>query len=245
MTLVERRGLTVRYQYCLWTMLFALLLIVTACVSDKNGPGPMGPQDEVAAKVNEEEIPMLKFQVYLEQEKAYYSQKGFDFENNEKDLNNLKQGIIDRLINTTLILQAARKSGYEPAEEEVEASFEELMAQLGDEQELDKLLQRYRYTEEDLREEIRNELLLIDYLDQLSAGLSVSKTEIEEAYIEQKRRFEESADPPAGAERAHAFPPLDLVKEEIREQLLEEKRQQETLNKVKQLRQKSKIEVFV
>ncbi|SER45775.1 SurA N-terminal domain-containing protein [Salipaludibacillus aurantiacus] len=145
--------------------------------------------EATAAVVNGEEIQMGDLQEQMAQYEQMFAQQGIDFEDEENAelLVQIQQGILDELINQTVLLQEAEEQGIEVSDEEVEAELEQIKGQFEDEDQYEEALASQNYTEEELTDEIREslrvqELLTLSHLE--DDELEVSQEEVQ-AYYDQ------------------------------------------------------------
>ncbi len=133
------------------------------------------------------------------------------------------------------MINAATEAGVAATDEEVEAQFQVALENVGGQENLASALAGIGMTEEELRADIKNDVLINNYLeDKLGlAELSVSDEEVQAAYDA------------AAASNAEEVPPLADVAELIKNQLLLEKQQQAISVELEKLRAEAEIEVLV
>lgn len=192
----------------------------------------------VVAVVNDEEINREEFEMYYQHMKSMYEMQGIDLEGEEGMRRHLQEQILSELIGSALIIQEAEREGIKVSEEEVQESYQEILAQYESQEQLEEELSSLNMTLEDLKGNIREELLKEKYrafyknekVDE--EDLLVSQEELEERY-EQHKLYQEE------------MPALEEVEEELREELKEEKLERSLGNYLENLKAESNIEIFL
>ncbi len=131
-----------------------MLLALTACNAE-NG--------EVVAKINGDVITKEEF--YQEM------------------LNNGGKQLLDRMIDQKLILQAAEEKGVTVTEEQIRERMNEMKEQLGGEASFQMYLAQFGITEERLKQDVRNQLLIEGVL---GPEIKISEEELK-AYFEENK----------------------------------------------------------
>ncbi|WP_096188586.1 SurA N-terminal domain-containing protein [Evansella halocellulosilytica] len=162
------------------------VLALAACGEDNDGASNGAEDSEPAATINGEDVPMSEINQQLNQLEELYAQQGIDFEDEENQelLSQMRQSILDELVTQKVLLQEAENQNIEASEEEVDIEFEQIKGSFSEE-EFEQALEMQNYTEESLREEIREmvlvqELLSLDHLDE--EEIEVSEDEMREYY---------------------------------------------------------------
>lgn len=167
---------------------------------------------DTVATVNGQDIPMENLEMQLQQYEMMFAEQGINFEEEENIelLEQIKDGIVDELIQMELLVQKADELNFEADEDEVQAELDQIREQFDD---FEDALTAQGYTEEMLEDEIRdsfklNQLLSEDHIQTLD--IEVTDEEIEEAYEQQAVDNPEMGD-------------LDSVRDAIETQLIQSK----------------------
>lgn len=228
-----------------------LLLAVTACGADQednqtaedtgeketqkdqNKDMEEGNGQNPVAVVNGEEISREELERTLNQLKQTYAQQGLNLDDtNEEMLRELEKNVLNQLINTELIIQAATSAGIEPTSEEINETIEQLTERYGGEEELEKALDAYNLTVDGLKESIADEMKVNKYIAANVEEVAVTEEEMEELYNEYAGQSEE-------------FPAYEDIKAQLEQEVKSQKQQVEVQKLVDQLREDSKIEILV
>lgn len=142
----------------------------------------------------------------------------------------LQEGVLDEMINTTLLLQEAKKAGIAVTDADVDAAYADLVKNFGGEQALAGQLDAVGMTKDELRINLRNEKTIQAYLDAKTdiKSVTVTDAEVQAVYDQQ---FEGQKDAPKFAD----------VESAIKSQLLQQKTGGLINDLVAQLRAKADI----
>lgn len=210
------------FPYILLINLFISLFIFSAC-SDKDKEVN---ENDVVVTVNGEEITRSQLNKNITQ---FLRKYGLNLQDNNMDQLKriVESNVISFMVEQTLVLQEAKKHHIQVTEEEIEVELENIKSHIPKEMTFEELLELQNYTEEDLREEIKNTLLYnkVMSLKHLDEEIEVTTDEIVHHY--EKLLIQNN-------ERLESF---DMVKENIKHAIQQEK----YLNK---LRNDADIKVF-
>lgn len=154
-------------------MSLALLLMVAA-----------GCGQNVAATVNGEDITMAEYNKRVESVKKSFEEQGLDFKSDEgKEMEkNIREKVLEGLIEETLILQQAKEKNALPSEQEIDEQLQQIKDSHKSEKEYQETLKNYKTTEGELRQVIKINLA--------SNNLYQKVTEnVKEINIEQAREY--------------------------------------------------------
>lgn len=217
----------------------AILLIAASAYwyleKGKGADTPESPEvDTTAIIVDGHEIDRVTLDRSIEQITGTYTAQGVDTTGAEATAA-IKEQAITALVNRQLMINAATEAGVGATDEEVEAQFQVALENVGGQENLATALAGIDMTEEELRADIKNDVMINKYLEQkLGLGaLTVSDEEVKTAYDT------------AAANNKGEVPPLEDVTEAIKNQLLLEKQQQLISVELERLRAEAKIEVLV
>lgn len=194
---------------------------------ETEGNGPV-------ARVNGEEIEQSEYNKAVQQLISNYAAQGTTITDEEAP--QVKEQVITTLVNRQLVLQAATEAGITVDDAAVETEYQNTLTNLGGEDSLKSALENAGITNEELRDDLREGLMMNAYLDsQLDLNnISVTDEEVEAYY--------NSAAESAGETEV---PPLADVRELIENQLVSQT-QQELINaEIERLRSAAEIEVLI
>ena len=196
---------------------------------------PLLPEDlnDPVATVNGEPVSLKMYGDRVQDFANNVAFQGLDLED-ETVRQQIREQALAALINTEILLQKADEAGVTVSDEDVEAAVSRASENFGGGDGLAEALTELGFSEEDLREDIRGQLLIDAYLQaELDLdSITVTEEEISDFYTEATSGV-------ADAE------PLEEVSELIREQLTIQK-QQALLNElIESLRAEANIEILI
>lgn len=168
----------------------------------------------VVATVNGEPITQRELSQSITQFGEAAQAQGVDTTNEESQAQ-LREQALTVLVNTELLRQAAVARDITISEEAATEQFETIRSDIGGPDALAERLSVLGLTEEELRAQIREELVIQELLDSLflEAEVEVTEEEIQSTYQQ-------------AAAAGNELPPLEEVRPAIEEQLLAQKEQQ-------------------
>ena len=193
-------------------------------------PETAGDPDEVIVVVNDVELTRAEYNRIRQQVLQNAQMMGMDISSPDTQAQ-VDEQAIDTLINTELIRQAAVASGSTVTSEEIEARYDEIVMQVGGEEALADSLAQLGLTNESLRADVEQELVIQRFLDQavVTDDLVVTDTEVDELY-----------EASGGAEAG--LPPIDEVRPQIEQQILINKENELINELIESLRVDAEIE---
>ena len=141
---------------------------------------------------------------------------------------------IETLVNGELLRQKALETGKVASKEAVDARLAEIEASVGGPELLAERMGEFKITEETLRRDIENEILIQALFDEV---LGTEETEVTDAEVEALY------DQAGGAEAG--LPPLAEVREEIVGQIRQNQQQQKIAEYVETLKVDAQIEILI
>jgi hypothetical protein len=214
------------------------LLVLGACNDEGKEKATENTDGDgkVVATVNGKEILQSDYEVLLEETKATYAMQGMDTENMDPEMEKqLKTQVLDQLINTELLYQQAIAEDMKLEENAVNTRFDEMKAQFEDDKKFEEALEKNKLTEETLKERIEKELLITQYLEANMGEINVTDKEVEDAYNKYKEAME-------GQEQE--APALEDVKEQLKQQAINQKKQDKIVLIIQGLRGNNEIEIL-
>jgi foldase protein PrsA len=172
-------------RYMLALALSALLLVGAIGLS---GCGNKG----VAARVNGQAIMETELTTQLEQLKKQYPQM-FTGSDAQGRLLDFKQRLLENLVNQALIEQAAKDKGINVTDSDIQKQVDQLKSGFKDQAAFEQALKSAGMTVDQLRSQIKNQLVTQKLVETLSANQKVTDAEIKAYYDKNKSQFYESA----------------------------------------------------
>ncbi|MFC0471827.1 SurA N-terminal domain-containing protein [Halalkalibacter kiskunsagensis] len=198
---------------------------------------------DVIATVNGEDINKEVYVGNLEQGAMQLTMQGIDIESEEglAELELMKDQLLDRIINSTLISQAANEEGVEASEEEIDTGIEELIAQIGleSQEQLQELLDEQGVSTDELRADVAETVKSEKYLDQNISVDDISEEDLQAAYDELVAMVE------AEGEETTEIPSFEEYKDQLENQMLMEQEQQQVGQLIETLRADSEITIHI
>ncbi|SDY28905.1 SurA N-terminal domain-containing protein [Tindallia californiensis] len=210
---------------------------------------------EPVAMVNGEAIDSGLFQRQLERSIAVNEQQGMVMEGEDGDAmkEQLKEQLIEQLVQQEVIFQEATAQGVEVTEDDIKAELDMVKEQFETEEQFLDALEVNQFTEDEFKEMLTVELTVDTFLDQNSTEVSVEESELREYYDlhEQQYQAQMEAMEAEGQELSEEemammeLPPYEEMKEQLREQLIMEKQQEEQMALINDLMEESEIEIML
>lgn len=144
--------------------------------------------DNVAARVNGEEISVDELNKQVDQLKKQYPQM-FEGADGEGRLLDFKQRLLDNLINQKLVAQAANDKGIEVSDADIEKQIKQLKAGFQDEEQFEQAISSAGMTTDSLESQIREQLLTQKLIESLAADDKASAEEVKAYYEKNKSQF--------------------------------------------------------
>ena len=209
------------------------IILVLGLVGCGSGQDTVESTEDVVAIVNDQDITKAEFDASYEQFKMTYAQQGMNIDDMEEDqVKLIEQQVVDQLVNSQLLLQAAEKSNIEATEAEVQQSLEQIKGQFEKEEDFTAALETNKLTLAQLEKQIADELKVNQYISENVAEVAVEEEEIKAMYDQYKEQSEE-------------VPSYEEVKAQIEQEIAQQKNDAEVGKLVKKLRDESEIEVLI
>jgi peptidyl-prolyl cis-trans isomerase SurA len=191
------------------------------------------------AIVNGEEIAGTELSEQLESLRNASTPQAEQF----KNLTDIQQQevLLEGIINTELQLQAARGAGVTVSDEEDETQLQSSIDQIG-RTEFENRLAQNGVTEQEVRDDLRNQLLINAYIEQEAGGeITATDQEIDELYQQYIAQIQQAS--PEGQESE--IPSLEELRPQIEQAVIQQKRQQIAVDLLNQARANADIEVLL
>jgi len=165
---------------CGWMAGLVLLTLLAA------GCGGFGAK--AAATVNGEIITEAELNKRVEQAAAWY---GYDLTTPEnKDLTaDLQEQVLESMIMEKVVRQVAREMKIEVGQEEVDEEIKRIRDQLKTQESYTDFLNKRKFTEQDLRTYIANQLLLDKLFEEVTKDITAPTRDSRQYYEEHKEEF--------------------------------------------------------
>jgi foldase protein PrsA len=172
-------------RYVLGAALCALMIVGAVAVTGCSNK-------DVAVKVNGQVIKVSELNTQLEQLKKQYPQM-FTGTDAEGRLLDFKQRLIENLINQALIEQAAKTKGINVSDADVQKQIDQLKSGFKDTTQFDSALKSAGMTVDQLKSQIRNQLVTQKLVETLAADQKVGDSDIQAYYEKNKSQFFQKA----------------------------------------------------
>lgn len=214
--------------------LLAVVIVAGIAYSAMNVSRVSDNKDSIAAKVNGENVLQSELQQRFDQETQRAISQGVEVDTNNPVITaQVKSRILEDIINTKLLLQAAKESGVKIDSGAVNSKITLVEQQVGGKEALLAELLKVEMDENEFREEVLNQLTIQQYLlENIDVDLIVVTDEDIALAYEQASAVQEN------------MPPLSEIKEQINSQLVGEKQQELLSTLIESLRAKAEIEIL-
>jgi parvulin-like peptidyl-prolyl isomerase len=186
---------------------------------------------DVVAVVNGEEITGEEFGVQFKQAKEAYSEEDSEF--NEEQL---KEYVLDQIISSVLLKQEAENKGFTVDESEIQEEIDFIVQSGGGQEVFEGALAESGISEEMLRKDIKNQILVNDYIvsEFPEEEVSVTDEEILALYDSYSQTVTEGEMPSFGD-----------VEGELRAEIIQQKRSDMITSLISSLREEAEVEVLL
>ncbi len=164
--------------------IFALMGLSLFAACDKSLP-----DSELVAKVNDEGISKAEFDAEVERNMARYRGQGHTLPPGIEQ--RIKESVLRRMIDDVVIAQKAKGLSALVTDQEMAEKFEEHKKRFRTEQAFQDYLKRSSNTEENMKADLKRNLLRDRVVEKLSGTIDVTDEEVAKYYEENKARFTE------------------------------------------------------
>jgi hypothetical protein len=189
-------------------------------------------EDKVVALVNDAEIKGTEYNRFLERYQMQYQQMGQD-PTSKETAKQMKDQIINSLVDYEIVLQQAEKKGYEASEEKVDKQFNDFKGQFEDDKKYQEALKQYKLTEKELKQEIAESIKYTTYVEKEIKVDEVSEKQVKDYYNKLKESQGDKA------------PKYEEAKGHIKTQLEDQAKDKKLAEKVKVLKKDAEITVKI
>lgn len=176
-------------------LLLILIIAMTGCQNiEKVEPkeGKIIDGQEVIAKVNDELILKSDFDRQVDQVKSALEANGQDFSTAEgkKILKDVKETVLESMINDQLILWQAKEHNIVLEAEEFNEAISQLEQYHGGKDALETYLKQQSFDREDFEAQVKDQLIISKFKEKLTSDVKVTDDEVKKYYDENKEMFE-------------------------------------------------------
>jgi parvulin-like peptidyl-prolyl isomerase len=172
----------------LLVLLVPLTLLASACGGEEEGSVPA----DAVAVVGDAEVPKSEFDALIAQAKRSYKQQKRDFPKaGTPEYATLKNQAVAFLVQRAQFEQQAAELDVEISDKQVDARLEQIKKQYfgGDQKRYDAQLKEQGLTEEQVRRDIRAQLLQEELSKKVTSGVKVSDAEVKAHYEKNKDQY--------------------------------------------------------
>lgn len=184
--------------------------------------------NNVVATVNGQEISNKELKERVTQFEQTLTLQGQEANMSEEEM---RLSVLDQIISETLLYQESVKAGFDVEESEIDQEVQDIRDSIGGDEAFRSRLKEAGISEEDLRRDIRNNILINSYLESVLSDVEVSVTDQE--LIEFYDSLNEQQE----------LPPFEEIEEDLRNSLLSEKENELISEIVMELYNNSEVEV--
>lgn len=207
-----------------------LVLGLAACGGNEEETTVDQSENKAVATVNGEAISEHQLTFQYEQMKVSYQQMGLEI--TEETEAQIKMHVLDQLVNSTLITQAAIEEGFGASEDEVQAQLNLFIEEYGTEEQFIEVLEENQFTLATFTNEIKSQLTINKYLENKLETPVISMEEIEARYEEYKQQSPD-------------IPELETIQAQLEQEIKQEKNQQLVGELVDRLKENSEINIHI
>jgi len=224
-------------------------LLVIGCAAGENDTKDAGGTDQQAAIVNDTGISMEEFENTVDRTKVFYEQQGIDFEGEEgmEILEQIRQQVIDSLVQQEVLLQNAKEKGYNISEEQINEEVDLIREQYSSEDDYLTALEENGMIEEELKDMVASEMQIAQFIENEIPEAVIAEEEIQQMYDVYKMQYEAQMEDNSeeDAEEERPFPSLEEAKPQIEAQLKQQKEQMQLEQMIEELMGNSDIEILI
>lgn len=187
--------------------------------------------DDVVVQVNDAKVKGKEYNDAYAQTKMLMNQNGADV----SDKDQLKDQAVNVLVQQELLKQDAKKKGIDVSDKKVESEFKKLKSQ--DEDQFAAFLDQYNMSEDAYKDQLAFELTLQEYIKQEIPDTEVTDKEVKSYYDKLKEQSD--------GEQSEDIPKLKEIKDQIKDQLTQQKQNDQLSAKVEDLKKDAKIKNMI
>ena len=220
-------------------LLAVSVLVLGACSSEPAEEAKSDKKKEIVATVNGEGILKEDYEEQLESTKATYQQQGMNVEDLDSEAKKeMEQSVLDQLINVEVLLQTAKDKVEPIPQSEVDSELENVKSQFQDNKQYKAALKENKLTEEKLKVQLKEQLMMTKYIDSSIGEITVSDEEVKSVYEQYKQQLESQKQKPEN---------FEAVKPQLEQQAIAQKKEEKLAKLIEDLRKSNEenIEVLI
>ncbi len=177
---------------CVSVLLITMLIAAVGCQNAEKTEGKIIDGKEVIAKVNDEYILKADFDRQVAQVKSVLEANGQDFSTVEgkKILQDIKETVLESMINDQVILWQARKNNITLDDEEFNETIRQLEQYHGGRDALETYLKQQGFDRQSFEAQVKDQLIINKFREKLTSNVKVTEAEVKKYYDENKEMFE-------------------------------------------------------
>ncbi|MCA1056689.1 SurA N-terminal domain-containing protein [Rossellomorea aquimaris] len=191
-------------------------------------------KDKVVAIVNDEKLKGEDYNSILSSSQMQFQQMGQD-PTSKKAAEQIKKQTIDSLVGQTLLMQQADEKGYKATDEEINKQLDQVKKQYKTEKEFEKAMKEAGFTMEELKKQVAENIKYTNYVEK-----EIKVDEVTED--EMKKVYDQYAGQQGDDQKA---PKFEEVKPQIKTQLEQQKKQEQLVKHVEELKKNAKIDIKI
>ncbi|MEW4308858.1 SurA N-terminal domain-containing protein [Rossellomorea marisflavi] len=191
--------------------------------------------DKVVAIVNDEKIKGEDYNNVLSSSQMQYQQMGQD-PTSKDAAKQIKEQTIDSLVGQTLLLQQADKKGYKASDDEVDKQLEDVKKQYENDKKFSAAMKDAGFTMDELKNQIAENIKYTKYVDKEIKTEKVTDDEV-------KKMYEQYAS--QSGQNSKDAPKLEEVEPQIKSSLEQQKKQEQLVKHVEDLKKNAKVDVKI
>ena len=188
--------------------------------------------DDVVVVVNGEEIKGTVYNSVARQLESSVATQGKKTDDPEV-AKQVKEQAISVIVGNKLVIQDAIEKGHEVDEEVLEQRFDDLKNQFENEEQMNIALERTGFTLDDMKQQLREQLIYESYLAKEIKGAEVTEEDLKEAY----QGYLDSTE--------GETPEFEEMKPMILQSLEEQNEEQAVYDRIEELREVADIEIKI
>ncbi len=214
----------------LWFVLFNTNQI------NRNQKPITGSESGTVAIVNGEKIDRSDLEAQFAQVKQMYSQQNLTSDQEKQ----LKDQMLDQLIGSVLLKQEAKEQAITLDQGEIDTQMNQMIQNLGGEEKLNQQLQQAGLTKKELRDNMKEQLLVQEYIGSKISDEQLNVTDEDlESYYEQMSAMQQGVG--TQTETPTFGEITDTQKQQLRSQLKQQKRSVEIQKLIEELKKNADI----
>lgn len=177
---------------CVSVLLITMLIAAVGCQNAEKTEGKIIDGKEVIAKVNDEYILKADFDRQVAQVKSVLEANGQDFSTVEgkKILQDIKETVLESMINDQVILWQARKNNITLDDEKFNETIRQLEQYHGGRDALETYLKQQGFDRQSFEAQVKDQLIINKFREKLTSNVKVTEAEVKKYYDENKEMFE-------------------------------------------------------